>query len=108
MLKRAKRRYLALEIDSAETFDSKEFLDAVWNNIAKLYGECGASRTSMTMIDYRMEERFAVIRVANAATDIARTALASITKIGNKPVAIHVLTVSGTLKALYKNAKRQR
>jgi RNase P/RNase MRP subunit POP5 len=51
-----------------------------------------------------MEKRFAVVRTVHTAVDMVRTALASMTRIGNKPVAIHVLTVSGTIKSLYKKA----
>jgi RNase P/RNase MRP subunit POP5 len=80
-------------------------MDAVWGAVLKLYGEYGASRTGLTLIDYNLEKRFAVVRVAHTAVDIVRTALASITKIGNKPAAIHILTVSGTIKALYKKIK---
>jgi len=106
-LKKVRRRYLALEIDSDELFDSREFLDAVWDAVLKLYGEYGASRTGLTLIDYDAEKRLAVIRVANASLETVRTALASITWVRNKPVAIHVLTVSGTIKALYKKIKKQ-
>lgn len=106
MLKRVKRRYLALEIDCDGTFGSHEFMDAIWGAVLKLYGEYGASRTGLTLIDYNLEKRFAVVRVAHTAVDIVRTALASITKIGNKPAAIYVLTVSGTIKALYKKTKQ--
>jgi RNase P/RNase MRP subunit POP5 len=53
-----------------------------------------------------MEKRFAVIRTMHTTVDMVRTALASMTKIGNKPVAIHVLTVSGTIKALYKKVNK--
>jgi len=106
LLKRIRRRYLALEIDSGELFDSREFMDAVWSAVLKLYGEYGASRAGLTLIDYDMEKRFAVIRTVHTAVDMVRTALASMTRIGNKPVAIHILRVSGTIKSLYKKATK--
>lgn len=77
-------------------------MDAVWSAVSKLYGEYGASQTGLALIDYDMEKGFAIIRAAHTAVKMVRTALASITKIGNKPATIHVLTVSGTIKALYK------
>jgi ribonuclease P/MRP protein subunit POP5 len=100
-----KRRYLALEIESAEMFDSKRFMDSVWGAVTKLYGEYGASQTGLTLIDYDAEKRFAVIRAANSAVDMVRAALASMTRIENNPLAVHVLKASGTIKALYKNLK---
>jgi len=106
LLKRVKRRYLALEIDAEEMFDSRQFMDAVWNALLKLYGEYGASRSGLGLIDYDMEKGFAVIRTAHTAVDMVRAALASITKIQDKPAAIHVLTVSGTIKALYQKVNR--
>jgi len=105
-LKRTKRRYLALEIYAQETFDSKQFVDAAWNALLKLYGEYGASRSGLALIDYDMEKGFAVIRTAHTAVDMVRAALASITKILDKPVVIRILTVSGTIKALYKRIKQ--
>jgi RNase P/RNase MRP subunit POP5 len=101
-LKKVRRRYLALKIDSNENFNSKDFMDTVWSAVSKLYGEHGASQTGLALIDYDMEKGFAVIRTTHTAVNIVRTALASITKIGNKPAAVHVLTVSGTIRALYK------
>lgn len=106
MLKTVRRRYLALEIDSDETFGSKEFMDAVWSAVLKLYGEYGASRASLALIDYDVEKRFAVIRTVHTAVDMIRAALASITKIADKPAAIHIIRVSGTIKALYKKTKK--
>jgi RNase P/RNase MRP subunit POP5 len=47
-----------------------------------------------------------VIRVSLVAIDMVRAALASVTRIGNKPIAVHVLSVSGTIKALYEKTKR--
>lgn len=103
MPKGIRRRYLALKVDSEEALSSREFMNAVWNSVLKLYGEYGASRTGLALIDYSEAKKFAVLRCMHKAVEMARTAVASITKIGNKPVAVHVLKVSGTLKALYKD-----
>lgn len=108
MLRKTKRRYLALEIDSAETIEAKEFVDAVWSVIIRLYGEHGASKTGLTMIDYNTESKLAVIRVTNAASDIVRAAVATMTRMGGKPVSVHVIAVSGTIKALCKRVKQQQ
>jgi len=77
-------------------------MNAVWDAVTKLYGEYGASRTGLTLIDYDDDKNLAVIRCMLVAVDMVRAALASITKIGNKPLALHVRTVSGTLRALYR------
>lgn len=93
-----------MEIDSTETFDSKKLIDTVWSAITKLYGEYGASQTGLTLINYDMTKRIVVIRVANASVDMVQAALASITKIDDIPAAVHVLKVSGTIRALDKKA----
>jgi RNase P/RNase MRP subunit POP5 len=97
---------LALEIECDGFVDSREFLDAVWGAVLKLYGEYGASRVGLALIDYDVEKRFAVIRTVHSAVDMVRTALASMTRIGNKPVTIHVIRVSGTIKSLYKKVNK--
>lgn len=104
-MKRLKRRYLALQVDSDGAPSPKEFIDTVWNAIAKLYGEYGASLTGLALIDYDAEKKTAVIRTALATVDIVRTSLALITSIANREAAVHVVAVSGTIKALYRKLK---
>ena len=96
---------MALEIDATESFGPKELMDAIWSSVLKLYGEYGASRTGLALIDCNAEEGFAVIRTVHTAVEMVRTALASITSIANKPAAVHVIRVSGTIKALYEKSK---
>jgi len=103
--KKMRRRYLALKIDSDETFSSREFMDAVWDAVLRLYGEYGASRTGLALIDYDAEKKLVILRTVHTTVDVVRAALASITRIGDKPVAIHVLTVSGTIKTLSKKIR---
>jgi len=104
--KGVRRRYLAVKIDSGEAFDSREIMNAVWNAVSKLYGEYGASKTGLALIEYDMEGKFAVIRTVHTALDMVRTALTSITKINDKSATLHVITVSGTIKALYRKMKK--
>ena len=105
-MKKAKRRYLALKIDSMERFNAKEFIDCVWNAILKLYGEYGASQTGLTLIDYDDERQLAVIRILHTALKMVRASIATITEISGKPASIHILTVSGTIKALNKRTEK--
>ena len=102
MLKKVKRRYLALTIDSPETCCANDFVDAVWESVAKLYGEHGCSIVSMSLISFDSEKKCAVLRAGHTNLEMVRTALASITKISCKPAAVHVLRISGTLRGLRK------
>jgi ribonuclease P/MRP protein subunit POP5 len=99
-LKRIKRRYLALQIDIDVAPSWKEFTDALWSAIVKLYGEYGASLTSLTLIDYDSEKKMAVIRTSLATVNLVRASLASITCLAGRNATVHVLAASGTIKAL--------
>ena len=104
-MRRIKRRYLAVEVECKQLPADREFIDAVWASITKLYGEVGASLTGLTLIDYDAERKFAVVRVSLVALDILKASLAAITSIAGKEAAVHVLTVSGTIKALHNKTE---
>ena len=104
-MKRVKRRYLALQLDSDGLPTGKEFIDAVWSAVTKLYGEHGASLTSLSLIDYDMEKKTAVIRTSLATLNMTRASIAAITSVAGKEAALHVIAVSGTIKALKKKTQ---
>ena len=99
-MKRVKRRYLALQLETEGVPSEKEFMDAVWGAVARLYGEVGASMTSLALINLDMERKVVVIRTSLATLDYVRASLASLTSVAGKEVGVHVLGVSGTIKAL--------
>lgn len=107
-MKTVKRRYLAVSVDSDEPINSQEFMSAVWDAVSKLFGEYGASQTGLSLIDYDEAEKFAVLRTWHKTLEMVRVALASITRIGGKLVALHVLTISGTIKALHAKLERSQ
>jgi len=95
-----RRRYLALKVDSEETFDSRAVSDAVWDAVLRLFGEIGAGQAGLFMVGFDKEKSYMVLRCSHRALPMVRAAVASITKVDGKPAAVHVLRVSGTLKAL--------
>ncbi len=101
-MKRVKRRYLALQLNSNGIPSKKEFIDAVWGAVTKLYGEYGASLTNLSIIDYDLEAKTAILRTSLATLDLVRASLASITSVAGNEAAVHILAVSGTIKALHK------
>ena len=104
-MKRVKRRYLALQLECEPLPSEREFIDAVWTSVTKLYGEVGASTTGLSLINFSLERKIAIIRTSLAALSMVKASLASITSISGKEAAVHILAVSGTLKALYSNVK---
>ena len=104
-MKRVKRRYLALQLECESLPSEREFIDAVWAAVTKLYGEVGASTTGLSLINFDGERKIAVIRTSLAALSMVKASVAAITSISGKDAAVHVLAVSGTLKALYANVK---
>ncbi len=78
---------------------------AVWDAVVKLYGEYGASLTSLTLIDYDLERKTSILRTSLVTVNMVRASLASITSLAGADAAVHVLAVSGTTKALRKKLK---
>jgi RNase P/RNase MRP subunit POP5 len=100
-------------LDSDGLPSGKEFIGAVWAAVTKLYGEHGASQTSLALIDYNLEQKTAVLRTNLATLNMVRASLATITTITGKEAAVHVTAISGTIKSLHqktnsKPAKQRR
>jgi RNase P/RNase MRP subunit POP5 len=103
LIRRVKQRYLALKIESAESFEEGDVRDAVWSAVIQLFGEYGASKAGLFLVQYDKQRKEAVLRCSHKALPMVHASIASVTKIRDKPVAMHVLRVSGTLRALKKS-----
>ncbi|HEX7483431.1 MAG TPA: Rpp14/Pop5 family protein [Candidatus Bathyarchaeia archaeon] len=103
-MKRVKRRYIAVHLECDGLPSEREFMDAVWASITKLYGEVGASLTGLSLINFDGERKIFVIRTSLASLFMVRASLAMVTTVAGKVASLNVLSVSGTLKALYANA----
>lgn len=102
MTRIARRRYLALKVESEEPLDRKAISDAVWNAVLRLFGEVGVSQSGLYLVYFDKITNYSVLRCFHKALPLVKAAVASITKIGSQSAAIHVLRVSGSLKSLSK------
>ncbi len=91
---------MALKVDSDFVPSDRELIDTVWSALTRLYGEVGASLANLVLIDYDAQRKLAVLRCNLSVTNEVRTALATVISIADKAAAVHVLAVSGTIKAL--------
>lgn len=109
MIKHVRRRYLALKVECGEGgVDPRAVYDAVWNAVLRLFGEVGAGQAWLYIVHFDEEEKYVVLRCSHKTLPMIRAAIASVTKIGNKPAAIHVLRVSGSLNTLRKKVTEAR
>ena len=106
-MNRIKHRYLAIQIDSSYSFHPRDIIDKIWNSIHNLYGEYGASKISLRLIDYNEEDSQLIIRIDLLSLNLVRSSIATITSINNKQVSLHVISISGTIKALKKNLSKK-
>ena len=102
MPRRERRRYLALKVEGEEPLNGRTVMDAVEASVLRLFGEYGASQANLKMIEYIPQKSQLVVRCSHKALEKVRAAIASTIEINGKTAAIHVVGVSGTLKALSK------
>ncbi|MCW4023354.1 MAG: Rpp14/Pop5 family protein [archaeon] len=102
MIKREKRRYLALHVVSEQTLEDFTVFDAVKSAVIRLFGEYGASKASLKQVNFFPEKNQVIVRCSHLMLEQVRAAVATIVEINKIPAAVRVLAVSGTLKSLSK------
>lgn len=102
MIKREKRRYLALKIESEQQLTEQNVTDAIYASVLRLFGEVGASQANLRIVKYVPEKSQFVVRCSHKMLEQVRAAIVSTTVSDGKAVTFHVVGVSGTLKALAK------
>jgi len=105
-LKRIKRRYLALQLESERVLGEREFMDMLWASVTKLYGEVGASLTGLSFISFDAERKVYVVKCVLASLPQVRASIACVVSVGGVAASVHVLGVSGTLKALFSKLSK--
>jgi len=105
---RSRRRYISVKIDSEKTFDERDFYDAVWASVFRLFGEYGASQTELVLVEYDLKKRQAILRCSHKVLDMVKASLVAVTDVKDEKATIHILLVSGTLKSLRRKLQNRK
>ena len=99
---------MALRAESPQPLDERDVMNALWDTVYQLYGEFGASQTALHQVSWDSETTTLVIRCSHKMLEPVWAAAAAITTVEETRVAIRVVAVSGTLKALQKKLDQRR
>ncbi|MEM7824044.1 MAG: Rpp14/Pop5 family protein [Candidatus Aenigmatarchaeota archaeon] len=101
---RPRARYLAYEVISDTKVEFTEVINTIWFSVIGLLGELGAAETHLRVIkdSWNPEKQIGLLRVSHTTVEPVRAALALASRIGDTPVIIRVLGVSGTIKGARK------
>ena len=97
-----RKRYLALKVESETPLSERDLIGAIWNSLIQLFGEYGTSKTNLYLIEFNPEDGYGILCCSRETVNMVRAAVAAITRVDEKPAAIYVIRVSGTLRALRK------
>ena len=95
---RERNRYIAFEVSSEAALDRKPVVDAVWSSLLRLFGEVGAAKTSLWVMDWEKTKNKGIIKVNHKSLQTMRQSMAQVREIDGKKASINTLTTSGTLK----------
>ena len=97
---RKRRRYLLLGLEGNAPAEAGDLVGLILSAVVEFFGEDRAVGAGLKLIEYDRDRRLAVLRCSHDCLRFVRAAIASITEWGGHPLAVHVLDVSGTLRAL--------
>ena len=99
-----RKRYIVFELlyDSDLEINEKQVVKKIANQLLRLYGEVGASKTHFWLHIFDNKNKKGLIECRNDAINILRSTLASITHIDTIPIIFNTIGVSGTIKAAKK------
>ncbi len=98
---RERRRYIAFKLHCAQPLQEADLNTAIWHSILNFLGELGTAEANAWILKgiYTPEKKIGLIRCGHTSVEHVRAALALISRIGDEPVVIEVLGISGTIKA---------
>jgi len=95
---RMRKRYIAFEIISNKNINYNDMLNAFWDSMLELFGETGAAESHTWIIKNLYDGKKGVLRCKYDMVEKVRAALTFIKMIGDSPIIIKVLGVTGTIK----------
>lgn len=96
---REKKRYIAFEVlaEGNDLIDRKALLDEIFFATQTLIGDEGSSEIGYRLMDF--DGSRGIMKVSLSAVETARAAMSTVCSIKGNRATIHVLGISGTIRA---------
>ena len=91
-------RYIVFELLSKTAIKEQDVVRAITGSILKMFGEFGASKTNVWLIEYDSKTKKGIVRCSHKAVETVVASVTLITKIVESEAAFVVKGVSGTIK----------
>lgn len=95
---KANWRYIVFEIISKTSVKEQDVVRAIISSILRLFGELGASKTNVWLIEYDSKTKRGIVRCSHKAVQTVVASMTIVTKIGEQEAVFVVKGVSGTIK----------
>ena len=101
---RPKNRYMAYQVIAEKKILFADLANAMWHSMLNLLGESGTGKTNIWILKSAWDEnnQTGLIKCDHTAVEHVRASLALIQRIGDNPVIVKVLGISGTIKSAKK------
>ena len=98
---RPNHRYMAYQVLSEKKVSFDDIVNAMWHSIMNFAGELGSSESRVWILRnmWDQEKQLGLLRCEHNSVEEIRAALALVQRIGDMPIVIKVLGISGTAKA---------
>ena len=96
-----RQRYILFKTISEDPINEKDLIRAIWRNLYQLYGDVGAAKTGLWLVEYD-KGRYGIIRTNIQGLDMVKATLAMIRRIDQHDCILSVIATSGTIHALKK------
>jgi len=97
---REKKRYLAYELVSSESFDAVEISKAIMDNAKEFLGDFGMAKAGIIPMNDQtnIEKQRGILRVANKELNSVKASFVFLRNISSKNVILRSVGASGVLK----------
>ncbi len=99
---REKRRYAAVKVFSEKSVKKEDVESAIMHSLVDIAGEINIAIANVKFLKElcKEEKQIYVIRFSHSAKELVHAAIALVNRIGDSKVAMRIIGISGTIKAL--------
>lgn len=91
-------RYIVFQLLSNNSVSDKDVVGAVTTSLLRMFGEVGASKTNIWLVEYDANAKTGIVRCSHNAVQEVVAAMTAILKVNEQDAAFIVKGVSGTIK----------